>query len=615
MASILARLCAATADVWLNRWITQKPARHGSLEATTLLVLFGPHPWPEASLNQLSDHLRWRWIEIDRPPTRPGWYRRRLLARAVRRLAWARGIERVVILQLIMQQAYACDTRWRPDFADRALLDNPEIQQYVFDFPVFIDTAPRRAAIIDFIERLYADLDQLHGQALDRTTQAAIATAIAKYYSFMPALFADTGLKAIARSAGRWLETHLQLDGHVLDHDFPDRRPGAKIRLGVVVQNIAPRNESFLTLPFSLGLDRTRFQPILVTGRPLPDGDFGKLAATAFDEIVVIETEDLADRVARTRALDLDILILANTVTAQTSPLQAFYAHRLARRQILPVAICPHTTGLTMTDIVLTAANAEPPDAEAHYTEAIEWLDGTFNCFAFGPYDPRLAAADGEPAPSTELNPEENKPGETKPREPKIVFASGGVIHKLGPDLRRSFINILRLVPESTLLLYPFNPNWLLQPKILRLELALRAEFAAAGIAPERVSILPPLTPAEIVALMRRVTVYLDTFPFAGGASVIEPLIAHCPVVTLCGRTQRGLLGAGMLRTLGLHELIASDIADYEAKAVELARLPTRRATLSARLAAASVDAPFLDPGRFGRHLGRALERIATSLS
>lgn len=515
-----------------------------------------------------------------------------------------------MILQLIMQHGYACDSRWRPDFADPALLDNREIQQYVFDFPVFIDTAPRQAAIIRFIERLYADLDQLHSRALDRATRAAIAAAIAQHYSFMPALFADTGLKTIARSAGRWLETHLQFDGHVLDHDFPDRRPEARIRLGVVVQNIAPRNESFLTLPFGLGLDRSRFQPILVTGRPPPDGDFGRLAAAAFDEIVVIETEDLAERVARTRALDLDILILANTVTAQTSPLQAFYAHRLARRQILPVAICPHTTGLAVTDIVLTAADAEPPGAaEAHYTEAVEWLDGTFNCFAFGPHDPRHAAADGGPAPSAETEPEKSKP-----EEAKIVFASGGVIHKLGPDLRRSFVNILRLVPDSTLLLYPFNPNWLLQPKILRLEQALRAEFAAAGIAPERVSILPPLTPAEIVALMRRITVYLDTFPFAGGASVIEPLIAHCPVVTLCGRTQRGLLGAGMLRALGLDELIASDIADYEAKAVELARLPARRAALSARLAAATADAPFLDPRRFGQHLGRALERIAASL-
>jgi predicted O-linked N-acetylglucosamine transferase (SPINDLY family) len=599
MASIIARLGATVADVLLNRWITQKRARRRLIEIATLLMLFGPRPWPEALLNQVSAQLRWRWTGIDRPSTPPGWYRRRLLARAVQRLACARGIERVVLLQLIMQQSYACDSSWRPDFVDPALLDNTEIQQYVFDFPVFIDTAARHAAILGFIERLYADLDRLHDQALAPATRAAIAAAIAKHYSFMPALFADTGLKAIARAAGRWLETHLRLEGHVLEHDFPPRPPGARLRLGVVVQDIAPRNESFLALPFGLGLDRQRFHPILVTGRPPPEGDFGRLAAAAFDEIVVIETEDLADRVARTRALDLDILILANTITAQTSPLQKFYAHRLARRQILPVAICPHTTGLTMTDIVLTSANCEPPGtAEQHYTEAVGWLDGTFNCFAFGPHDLRLAAAAETPPPP----------------EPKIVFASGGVIHKLGPDLRRSFVNILRLVPESMLLLYPFNPNWLLQPKILRLEQELRAEFAAAGIAPERVNILPPLAPTEISALMRHVTVYLDTFPFAGGASVIEPIIAHCPIVTLCGRTQRGLLGAGMLRALGLDELIASNIDDYEAKAVELARRPAKRAELSARLAAAAATAPFLDPDSFGQHLGHALERIAAPL-
>ncbi|MEI9983392.1 MAG: hypothetical protein WDN69_09430 [Aliidongia sp.] len=188
------------------------------------------------------------------------------------------------------------------------------------------------------------------------------------------------------------------------------------------------------------------------------------------------------------------------------------------------------------------------------------------------------------------------------------------MVHKLGPALRRSFVRILRQVPDSELVLYPFNPNWMLNPKVLGLRQALLDEFAAAGIAADRVRILPAMTPAQILEMMRHTTVYLDTFPFSGGASVIEPILAACPVVTLRGRTQRGLLGAGMLRSLGLDELVADDVEDYERKAVEIALAPDRRAALSERLAAVAAEAPFLDPLRYGRHLGEALERLAADL-
>jgi protein O-GlcNAc transferase len=146
---------------------------------------------------------------------------------------------------------------------------------------------------------------------------------------------------------------------------------------------------------------------------------------------------------------------------------------------------------------------------------------------------------------------------------------------------------------------------------VLGLRTALLGEFTAAGIAAARIRILPAMTPAEILQMMRRVTVYLDTFPFSGGASVLEPIFAACPIVTLRGRTQRGLLGAGMMRALGMDELVAEDVAGYEAKAVEIARSPARRAELAGRLRAAAAAAPFLDPGLFGRHLGAALERLA----
>jgi hypothetical protein len=586
---------ASRAQTLLARAKASRRLRFGLGLVFAALVLVAPRRararwWP-----RWRDRLRWSWLALDRPIAGPGRLARRILNRAARKLETATGEDRLILLQVLMQFAHACESGWRPDFADPVVRANRELLHYLFDFPVFISTPARQDRVVEFIRRLYADLDRLHAAPLDAVIRAEIAALVTQYYSFMPALFSDATLRPFARAAGRWVETHLRLTGHRLEHEFPPRRVGARLRVGVFVQDIEPRNESFLALPFGLGLDRGRFEPVLVTGRPPSACAFGTLVGQAFERIAVVADDRLEVRVAAVRALDLDFLILANTVTAQTSGLQQFYAHRLARRHVMPVAISPNTTGLGVTDFVLTAANTEPRgDAQRHYSETVRWLGGTFNCFAFGSRDPRLTKADD---------------GAVSGRS--ITFASGGVIHKLGPRLRQSFIRILRQVPDSELVLYPFNPNWMLDPKVLRLRQALLGEFTAAGIAAERVHIRPAMTPAEILQMMRRVTVYLDTFPFSGGASVLEPIFAGCPIVTLRGRTQRGLLGAGMMIALGMEELVAEDVAGYEAKAVEIARSPARRAELAGRLRAAAAAAPFLDPALFGRHLCHALERMA----
>jgi|HubBroStandDraft_1064217.scaffolds.fasta_scaffold00482_11 hypothetical protein len=595
MAIPLRSTGAAWTQALLARLRASQSVRQGLHLLFALLVLAGPRRWRDAWWPRWREWLRWSWLSIDRPLAGPGRLDRWILDAAARRLDQATGEDRLLLLQLLMQHAHACDGSWYPDFADPVVRGNREVLHYLFSFPLYIDSVTRQERIIGFIQRLYADLDRLHAAPLDPEVRAEIAGHVARHYSFLPALFSEVTLRPLARAAGRWLETHLRLEGHRLEHEFPPRAAGARLRVGVFVQDIEPRNESFLALPFGLGLDRERFEPVLVTGREPAAGAFGLLVERAFERIEVIASERLEARVAAVRALQLDFLILANTITAQTSELQQVYAHRLARRHIMPVAISPNTTGLAATDFVLTAANTEPKgEAEQHYIETVAWLDGTFNCFAFGPCDPRRVPAAEIAAP-------------TRP----VVFASGGVIHKLGPALRQSFIRILKSVPDSELLLYPFNPNWVLNAKVLGLRQALLDEFAAAGIAAGRVRILAAMTPAEILQMMRRVTVYLDTFPFSGGASVIEPIFAACPIVTLSGRTQRGLLGAGMMRALGLGELVAADVAEYEAKAIEIARSPERRAELSLRLGRAAEDAPFLDPVQFGRHLGTVLERLA----
>jgi predicted O-linked N-acetylglucosamine transferase (SPINDLY family) len=81
-------------------------------------------------------------------------------------------------------------------------------------------------------------------------------------------------------------------------------------------------------------------------------------------------------------------------------------------------------------------------------------------------------------------------------------------------------------------------------------------------------------------------------------------------MVGLGGSTQRGLQGAAMLRALGLDEMIAADIDEYVANAIELARSTAFRAALRQRIAARLDHLPFLDPADFGRRLTGALDQV-----
>ena len=65
-----------------------------------------------------------------------------------------------------------------------------------------------------------------------------------------------------------------------------------------------------------------------------------------------------------------------------------------------------------------------------------------------------------------------------------------------------------------------------------------------------------------------------------------------------------------MLEALGLEDMIAADVEEYVAHAVELARSAPLRETLRQRIRARLATLPFLDHQDFGRRLTEALDRV-----
>ena len=140
---------------------------------------------------------------------------------------------------------------------------------------------------------------------------------------------------------------------------------------------------------------------------------------------------------------------------------------------------------------------------------------------------------------------------------------------------------ILASVPDSRLLLYPFNPNWDgYSVELFMTHLADR--LRNRNIDPDRVLVLEAApTWQDVVQRLQLADIYLDSFPFCGATSLLDALLAHLPIVAMDGNSHRTIQGAAILRSLDLSELVARDVDAYVGLAIRLAANRARRKSLA----------------------------------
>lgn len=228
---------------------------------------------------------------------------------------------------------------------------------------------------------------------------------------------------------------------------------------------------------------------------------------------------------------------------------------RLASLRLASVQVAswghPQTTGLPTVDYFLSAAAFEPPDGAEHYRERLVCLPN-LGCY----YDP-LAPATVSVA---------DEPLLARSHVPRFLCV--GTPYKYLPRDDALLVDIAEQVGPSEFLFFVDMAAMLSQ----KVEDRLARAFAQRGLdSRQHVRFLPRLSREAFFALMRDADVYLDTIGFSGFNTAMQAVEAGIPVVTCEGRFMRGRFAGGILRTMGLDELVAADRRDYVAKAVQLA--------------------------------------------
>lgn len=91
----------------------------------------------------------------------------------------------------------------------------------------------------------------------------------------------------------------------------------------------------------------------------------------------------------------------------------------------------------------------------------------------------------------------------------------------------------------------------------------LLADFAARGIAPDRIDLIGPTSRDEHLAAHRLIDIWLDPFPNGGGVSAWEALHMGVPVVSKLGNGMCSRAGGAILSAIGMADWVATNDDHY----------------------------------------------------
>jgi predicted O-linked N-acetylglucosamine transferase (SPINDLY family) len=231
----------------------------------------------------------------------------------------------------------------------------------------------------------------------------------------------------------------------------------------------------------------------------------------------------------------------------------------LAAMRLAPVQIAswghPETTGLPSIDYYLSAEGLEPDDADHYYTEKLVRL-------------PHLGCS----YPSLGIRPSAAKLEAWGIARDRPVLLCPGVPFKYAPQNDHVLIDICKQLGRCQLVFFAHGPN---NCNGQALQERLQQRFAEAGLnISDFVVTAPWLDRGAFYALMESSTLFLDTIGFSGFNTAMQAIESTLPVLTREGRFMRGRLASGILKRLGLFELITQNNQEYVERVVELVNHP-----------------------------------------
>jgi predicted O-linked N-acetylglucosamine transferase (SPINDLY family) len=374
--------------------------------------------------------------------------------------------------------------------------------------------------------------------------------------------------------AGRWVAAHAESLRKNLQPHANNRDPNRKLRIGYVSCDFRDHAVSRFIYRLFQNQDRRQFEIGCYADVLHPDAVTESLRACVdgWHDIGNMPDEQVAQMI---RGHGVDILVDLSGHTTGSHLLT--FARKPAPVQISYLGY-PGTTGLPTIDYRMTDAIADPAGmSEEFFTEKPARLPRTNWCYATPDNLPEVA------------------PGPASTGKPPC-FGSFNKLAKVSAQTLDLWAAILKEVEGSRLFL---KDKVLGDPKTRE---RIAREFESRGIAANRLTLAG--FENDVAAHFRaygQIDIALDTFPYNGTTTTCEAMWMGVPVVTFAGKTHVTRVGASLLTTVGLGELIANSPEEYVSIAAALARNPNRLTEIRATLRQTMQKSPLMDGPAFAR--------------
>jgi len=340
--------------------------------------------------------------------------------------------------------------------------------------------------------------------------------------------------------------------------NLPDRE--RRLRIGFISGDLRKHAVACFIEPVFSTYTKSQFEIFCYANHAVNDAVSERFMTKvdSWCNVNLLSDDELSRRI---RKDGIDILVDLSGHTALNRLL--VFARKPAPIQVSMIGYM-QTTGLAAMDYRITDESLDPTGSTEHLsTEKLIRLSA-----GGSPFQPPMESPPVNELPALKTG--------------WVTFASFNKLSKITPEVIESWVKLLNAIPSSRLLVASVTCDF------------VATAISARGISPDRLDFRKPIPMQDYLSLHHEVDFYLDTFPYNGGTTALIAAWMGLPFVTLAGFSPLSRSGAGVLKIVGLSELIADNPDDYVRKAVaavqDLPRLAEWRGQLRSRLSAYTGD-------------------------
>ena len=363
-----------------------------------------------------------------------------------------------------------------------------------------------------------------------------------------------------------------------------------KIRVGYFSSDFREHPVSILTVELFELHDRNKFEVIAFSYGVDDNGPMRKRLKATFDKFIDVRLFSDKEIAKISRDLKIDIAVDLGGYTSGGR--SGIFVNRAAPIQISYIGFLgtmsnPEIDYLIADEIII------PLNLNKAYTEKIIYL------------------------PSYQVNDRKRKIAEkqyTKKElglpEDKFIFACFNNNYKFMPNIFAAWMKILKSVSDSILYLYAEN-------ELVKINLLEQAK--KNNINNQRIIFGNKISADKNLMRYQLCDIFLDTFPYNGGATCSDAIWAGLPVITMIGKSFSSRYASSILCSAGLSDLITVNIEDYTNLAIRLATNPAELSNIKQRLLQNRNNCILFDTPKFTKNLEKAysaaFEKLNTKAS